>query len=140
MVAMREKKDGDGRGWFVLLLTGLFVGLRLGGVTDWQWYWVLAPQWANLVLGIFLGEDDGEAWLLLLTGLFLGLRLGGVTHWWWPWVFVPLWASTAVGLVTLTAFAGTWLISLFRARLERIHLSGALGSVRTRHKALAGSP
>ena len=116
MVAMQEKNDGDGRGWFVLLLTGLFVGLRLGGVTNWQWYWVLAPQWVNLVLAIILGEDEGEGCLLLLSGLFLGLRLGGVTNWWWLWVFAPLWVSIAMGLVTLTAFAGTWLITLARER------------------------
>ena len=116
MVAMRVKKNGNGRSWFVLLLTGLFVGLRLGGVTDWQWYWVLAPVWVNLVLGIILGEEDGGGCLLLLSGLFLGLRLGGVTHWWWPWIFAPVWVAVAIGLVILTAFAGGWLIMRARER------------------------
>jgi hypothetical protein len=29
----------------LLLATGLFVALRLAGVTDWLWWWVLAPLW-----------------------------------------------------------------------------------------------
>jgi hypothetical protein len=57
---MREKDDGDGRGWFVLLLTGLFLGLRLGGVTHWSWWRVFAPLWVptgtSLVsLAVFAG-------------------------------------------------------------------------------------
>jgi len=119
MVAMRAKDDGDGRGWLVLLLTGLFVGLRLGGVTDWQWYWVLAPQWANLILAILLGEDhDGGAFPLLLTGLFVGLRLGGVTHWAWVWIFVPLWLPMGLALAGLIAFAGTGLIMMVQERRQ----------------------
>lgn len=26
-------------------LTLLFIGLKLGGVVDWSWWWVLAPLW-----------------------------------------------------------------------------------------------
>jgi hypothetical protein len=116
-VTMQQKNDGDGRGWFVLLLTGLFLGLRLGGVTDWQWYWVLAPQWANLVLAIILDEDEeGGGFFLLLTGLFLGLRLGGVTHWSWWWVFAPLWVPIGTALVSLAVFVGSSLIMLARER------------------------
>ena len=109
-----QENDGDGRGLFVLLLTGLFVGLRLGGVTDWQWYWVFAPLWANLVLAIIFGEDNG--FLLLLTGLFLGLRLGGVTHWSWWWVFAPVWVPIGMLLVGLAVFAGIALLALARQR------------------------
>lgn len=27
------------------LLTVLFVGLKLGGVVDWSWWWVVSPLW-----------------------------------------------------------------------------------------------
>lgn len=27
------------------LLTVLFIGLKLGGVIDWSWWWVLSPLW-----------------------------------------------------------------------------------------------
>jgi hypothetical protein len=107
----RQRKNGDERGWFVLLLTGLFAGLRLGGVTGWQWYWVCAPQWANLMLAVLLGEDEGDAFPLLLTGLFLGLRLGGVTHWSWWWVFAPLWWPIAMALAGLVVYLGAALVT-----------------------------
>lgn len=28
----------------------LFIGLKLGHVIDWAWYWVLAPLWGPLAL------------------------------------------------------------------------------------------
>jgi hypothetical protein len=58
---MPQRNNGDSRGRFVLLLTALLVGLRLGGVTDWQWYWVFALQRGNLVMAIILGEDEGPS-------------------------------------------------------------------------------
>lgn len=30
------------------LLTLLFIGLKLGGVIDWNWLWVLSPLWVPL--------------------------------------------------------------------------------------------
>ena len=33
---------GGGVGFFGLL-TILFIGLKLGGVIDWSWFWVLSP-------------------------------------------------------------------------------------------------
>lgn len=38
------------------LLGVLFVGLKLGGIITWSWWWVTAPFWggAALVLGILL--------------------------------------------------------------------------------------
>jgi hypothetical protein len=32
---------------FVGLLQLLFIGLKLGGVIDWSWFWVLAPFWGT---------------------------------------------------------------------------------------------
>lgn len=32
------------------LLAILFIGLKLGGVIDWSWWWVLSPLWIPLAL------------------------------------------------------------------------------------------
>lgn len=37
---------------FLNLLCILFIGLKLGGVINWSWWWVLAPLWAPVV-GLF---------------------------------------------------------------------------------------
>lgn len=44
---------GIGFGGMLFLL---FLGLKLGHVIDWSWWWVTAPLWipACLVLGIFV--------------------------------------------------------------------------------------
>jgi hypothetical protein len=41
---------------FTGLLAILFIGLKLGGVINWSWWWVLAPVWLpwSLVL-LFIG-------------------------------------------------------------------------------------
>lgn len=41
---------------FAGLLTLLFIGLKLGNVIDWSWWWVLAPLWIPFafVIAIFL--------------------------------------------------------------------------------------
>lgn len=36
------------------LLTVLFVGLKLGNVIDWSWWWVLSPLWIPLVFGLVI--------------------------------------------------------------------------------------
>lgn len=33
------------------LLTILFIGLKLGNIIDWSWWWVFAPLWIPLGLG-----------------------------------------------------------------------------------------
>lgn len=52
---------------FTGLLTILFIGLKLGGVINWSWWWVLAPTWIPLtiVLGIML--------VMLLAAFFVFL-------------------------------------------------------------------
>lgn len=42
---------------FCGMLTILFIGLKLGGVISWSWWWVLAPMWipAALVVAIIAG-------------------------------------------------------------------------------------
>lgn len=32
------------------LLLVLFIGLKLGGVINWSWWWVLSPLWIGLVI------------------------------------------------------------------------------------------
>lgn len=35
---------------FCGLLGLLFIGLKLGGVINWSWWWVLAPLWGPFAL------------------------------------------------------------------------------------------
>ena len=39
------RPDGIGLGGAVFLL---FLGLKLGGVIDWSWWWITAPLWIPL--------------------------------------------------------------------------------------------
>lgn len=49
---------------FLGLLTVLFIALKLTGVIDWSWFWVLAPFWGPFAaaLAFFVG-----AFLLLMV-------------------------------------------------------------------------
>ena len=40
------------------MLLVLFVGLKLGGIINWSWWWVISPLWLPWIL--FLG-----AWLVI---------------------------------------------------------------------------
>ena len=37
------------------LLQVLFIGLKLVGVIDWSWWWVMAPTWGTLSLAALAG-------------------------------------------------------------------------------------
>jgi hypothetical protein len=37
----------------VVPLTVLFVGLRLGGVISWAWWWVLCPLWLTALFYLY---------------------------------------------------------------------------------------
>jgi len=39
---------------FIGLLTVLFIGLKLGKVIDWSWWWVLSPIWISIGLGLLI--------------------------------------------------------------------------------------
>jgi hypothetical protein len=39
---------------FAGLLTILFIGLKLGKVIAWSWWWVLSPLWIAAGLGIIV--------------------------------------------------------------------------------------
>lgn len=49
------------------MLTILFVGLKLGGVIGWSWWWVTAPSWAPIAIVILGGAG------LLFVSLLLAL-------------------------------------------------------------------
>ena len=54
---------GGGIG-FLGLLAILFIGLKLGGIISWSWWWVLAPIWIPLaiVLAVIGGIVCWWAW------------------------------------------------------------------------------
>lgn len=37
---------------FIGLLTILFIALKLTGVIDWSWIWVLSPIWISIIVCI----------------------------------------------------------------------------------------
>lgn len=47
--------------FFLWALTIVFITLRLCGVIDWAWGWVLAPLWMPIVVFLFL---LGIVWLI----------------------------------------------------------------------------
>ena len=46
---MNKDTNSGGIG-FTGLLTLLFIGLKLAGVIDWPWLWVLSPLWIGAIL------------------------------------------------------------------------------------------
>jgi len=46
-----SSSGGGGIGFFGLLGI-LFIGLKLGNVIDWSWWWVLAPIWIPASIAI----------------------------------------------------------------------------------------
>lgn len=49
---MEDNKHGGVS--FPALLTVAFIVLKLCGVIDWSWWWVLAPIWGGLALLLIL--------------------------------------------------------------------------------------
>lgn len=44
---MSQSSSSSGGIGFAGALTLLFVGLKLGHVIDWSWWWVLSPIWIS---------------------------------------------------------------------------------------------
>lgn len=42
-----------------LLLT-LFIGLKLTGIIDWSWFWVVSPLWVGAVISFAVGFIDAK--------------------------------------------------------------------------------
>ncbi len=49
---MSESNNSSGGIGFTGLLTVLFIGLKLGHVIDWSWWWVLSPLWISALIVI----------------------------------------------------------------------------------------
>lgn len=39
---------------FMDLLLVLFIGLKLGGVIAWSWWWVLSPLWLPFLVALLI--------------------------------------------------------------------------------------
>jgi hypothetical protein len=46
--------EGSGGVGLASLLTVLLVGLKLGNVIDWSWWWVLSPLWISAGLSVLI--------------------------------------------------------------------------------------
>ena len=54
---------------FLGLLAILFIGLKLGAVIDWSWWWVTAPIWIMIFVALFafafivvVGKNNTHRW------------------------------------------------------------------------------
>lgn len=50
---MRKDTNSGGIG-FTGLLTLLFIGLKLAGIIDWPWLWVLSPAWISTIVVVVI--------------------------------------------------------------------------------------
>ena len=53
-------------GFSSFLLFLLFLGLKLGKVITWSWWWVTAPLWGPIALGIAISI------IAFIIGIFVG--------------------------------------------------------------------
>jgi hypothetical protein len=60
---MADNSSSSGGIGFTGMLTVLFIGLKLGGVISWSWWWVLSPIWISLLV------------ILLLVGIIVAIKL-----------------------------------------------------------------
>ena len=60
---MADNSSSSGGIGFTGMLTILFIGLKLGGVISWSWWWVLSPIWISLLV------------ILLFVGIILAIKL-----------------------------------------------------------------
>ena len=47
---MDNKSNGSNGIGFIGLLQLLFIALKLVGVINWSWLWVLSPTWISLII------------------------------------------------------------------------------------------
>ena len=45
-----SKDTNSGGIGFTGLLTLLFIGLKLAGIIEWRWLWVLSPLWIGAII------------------------------------------------------------------------------------------
>lgn len=51
---MNNDNNSAGGIGFTGLLTLAFIVLKLCGVIDWSWLWVLSPTWIGIVLAVII--------------------------------------------------------------------------------------
>jgi hypothetical protein len=51
---MSEDRYGHGGSEFPSMLLTLFIGLKLCGVINWSWWWVMSPLWITLGLVVII--------------------------------------------------------------------------------------
>lgn len=56
---MSDTSNSSGGVGLTGLLTVLFIGLKLGHVIDWSWWWVLSPLWISFGAALLLGGVIG---------------------------------------------------------------------------------
>ena len=49
---MSEKDKGTSWQWWQTMLLIVLIGLKLGAVIDWSWWWVTAPFWVPLSIAV----------------------------------------------------------------------------------------
>lgn len=60
----------EGRIGFVGLLTIVFIVLKLTGVIEWSWLWVLSPLWISFLLAL------GILAIVIAVGIIVGITRG----------------------------------------------------------------
>ena len=60
---MENKNNSNGGDIFSSLLLVAFIVLKLTGVIDWSWWWVLSPLWIPLCL-LIVGF---AIWFIIMT-------------------------------------------------------------------------
>jgi hypothetical protein len=49
-----NEKETNVMQWFWMLLTVLFIALKLTGYIDWHWAWIFAPIWIPFLVTVFM--------------------------------------------------------------------------------------
>jgi hypothetical protein len=103
------------------VLALLFVALRLAGVTDWLWWWVLAPVWMPAVLGLVA--------VIAMVAMVAVVRLqaGRATH-------------GALVEFASSEFPGSVVRVMRRRDVRRLLASGASGPSPAGAAGIPGSP
>lgn len=61
-----NSKSASGGIGFFGMLTLIFIVLKLCGVINWSWIWVLAPTWISIILTI----------TIIIVALFIEIKKG----------------------------------------------------------------
>jgi hypothetical protein len=104
------------------------IALKLAGIIDWSWWWVLVPFWGSILMysaGYPRSVTSGQrsSWQLRIPGQLplaaiplIALKLAGIIGWSWWWVLAPLWGSVGI----FVALIGGPLLLLTRSQRPRI--------------------